>query len=300
MSDFRSLLSTFQAATGTVTATSSSSSSNLAQSQTQSQSESKSQSIALSKNNHDLSKQSISSTNSTTGKIHPSLKQCTERLYQISNLRRLTTTSVSTSSTPMTVDTGKSEKTHVHIAICAVIVDSFPHEAIWKRWMDSGNPSGQGDKTSSQNDNSNSKDLNLTATSELYIHAKFPDKVSSPWVKSKTLSYSYQPNWNDVRVVRAMLALLDQALQDSRTTHVLFCTESCIPITSLFEAARTLILDPPHTSSKDANDSNASNGETKTETRTNKNECYKTNMNRSFIHAYDGKSPNCTRFDESK
>jgi hypothetical protein len=46
-----------------------------------------------------------------------------------------------------------------------------------------------------------------------------------------------------VRVVRAILSLLDAALRDDRTTHVLLCTESCVPVATLGETARCVLLD---------------------------------------------------------
>mmetsp|Transcript_24896 Transcript_24896/g.25340 ORF Transcript_24896/g.25340 Transcript_24896/m.25340 type:complete len:241 (+) Transcript_24896:715-1437(+) len=70
-----------------------------------------------------------------------------------------------------------------------------------------------------------------------------------------------------------MLALAQQALKDKRTTHILFCTESCIPITTLNEAA--IRLNSPSSISGNIN-----------------------LMDRSFVDAYDGKSSRCTRFDE--
>jgi hypothetical protein len=99
------------------------------------------------------------------------------------------------------------------------------------------------------------------------------------------LAKSYRPNWNDVRIVQAMLATAGEALKrDPKTTHVLFCTESCIPITSLQEAAETLAFpnrDKPIT----ANGTAAQHTETP---------C----LDYSFVSAYNGSSSRCTRFDE--
>ena len=44
---------------------------------------------------------------------------------------------------------------------------------------------------------------------------------------------SHRPSWNDVRVVQAMLSLTAEALKDPKTTHIIFGTESCIPIAPL-------------------------------------------------------------------
>jgi hypothetical protein len=80
--------------------------------------------------------------------------------------------------------------------------------------------------------------------------------------RSKLIDKSYKPNWNDVRVVRAMLAMAAQALQNPTMTHVLFCTESCIPIATMDETIQVL------------------------------------QHGTSFVSAYGRDSSNTTRFDE--
>jgi hypothetical protein len=49
------------------------------------------------------------------------------------------------------------------------------------------------------------------------------------------LQISHNPNWNDVRVVHAMLSLVEEALKNSKVTHIIFGTESCLPICPLHE-----------------------------------------------------------------
>ena len=61
--------------------------------------------------------------------------------------------------------------------------------------------------------------------------------------RSKTLPITHRPNWNDVRIVRAILSLLEAALSDDKTTHILLCTESCIPVATLVETAGGVLLD---------------------------------------------------------
>jgi hypothetical protein len=65
------------------------------------------------------------------------------------------------------------------------------------------------------------------------VHAKQPEKVTHPWVRSKLIAISHRPSWNDVRIVKAMLSLIEEALKDPKMTHVVFGTESCIPICPL-------------------------------------------------------------------
>jgi hypothetical protein len=72
----------------------------------------------------------------------------------------------------------------------------------------------------------------ITASAEMYVHAKFPEHIQSNWLRSKTLSITHRPNWNDVRIVRALLSLLQTALHNERTTHF-----------SLKETVRSILLD---------------------------------------------------------
>lgn len=84
-----------------------------------------------------------------------------------------------------------------------------------------------------------------------------------------------------------MLSLVEMALHDDRTTHILFCTESCIPVTTLKEAARSILLDVPCV----WQDNRAANEE---ERVANDN----INWDRSYVDCYDRNSHRCSRFDE--
>ena len=107
-----------------------------------------------------------------------------------------------------------------------------------------------------------------------------------------------------MRVIRAMLSLLQRALQDPRTTHVLFCTESCIPIVTLGEAARSILLDEicewkelEKNGHKDAAASSISNHGKKEEENSSLNQSTSQqqqsqqlpNWNRSYIQCYNQK-----------
>jgi hypothetical protein len=109
---------------------------------------------------------------------------------------------------------------------------------------------------------------------------------------SKTLPTTHRPNWNDVRIIRAMLSLLDAALRNKLTTHVLFCTESCIPIVTLKEAVRSILLD--EACLWEENGGETSNNNTKEE----KGASDGFNWDRSYVDFYDRNSPRCSRFDE--
>ncbi len=159
----------------------------------------------------------------------------------------------------------------IHLAICATIVSTLPQEQIWKSWLDQG----QG-KPSSENEN---------MTASMYIHAKTPSAIPhNSWLKSKCIPISHNPNWNDIRIVKAMLSLIEYALKDDeRTTHIMFVTESCIPIATINELAqflrekgRTKVVD----GDGDGDDDDADGSW-----------C-------SFLDTYGRGSVRCTRFDE--
>jgi hypothetical protein len=81
------------------------------------------------------------------------------------------------------------------------VVDAVPHEGLWRRWLEGA-----------------SQDRNGRSGS-LHFHAKHMARLkeASRWCGERTLGHSYEPEWNDVRVARAMLALLREALKDPQT-----------------------------------------------------------------------------------
>jgi hypothetical protein len=99
----------------------------------------------------------------------------------------------------------------------------------------------------------------------MFIHAKTPSAVSNgSWTKSHLIPISHNPNWNDIRIVQAMLSLATYALKDD-ATHILFVTESCIPVSTLEELGE---------------------------------EIRKQGNEKSFVNPYGETSSRCTRFDE--
>lgn len=100
------------------------------------------------------------------------------------------------------------------ICVLLVIVDKLIHESIWKAWM--------------QAENFSSK-----YKVKLIIHAKYPDKIKSSWVKERTIPETFSPEWNSPEVIRAMLAILEHGLKDPSCGRFVFGTESCLPIYDL-------------------------------------------------------------------
>lgn len=92
-----------------------------------------------------------------------------------------------------------------------VIVDTLHHENIWKSWLS----------------HTNSK-----YCAKLVIHAKNPEKVVSPWVRQKCIPISFHPEWNSPEVIRAMLAVLEEATKDVTYQRFIFATGAITLMTS--------------------------------------------------------------------
>lgn len=105
------------------------------------------------------------------------------------------------------------------IAICLVIVDELHHEEIWKWWLGDGIGAKEEEDRSFNDSSSNMHEKELPASSSyssppsatasesadpaqsvanesvnkrrfnarLFIHAKYPDRIKSPWVRARTL-----------------------------------------------------------------------------------------------------------------
>ena len=87
------------------------------------------------------------------------------------------------------------------------------HENIWKDWIENNSL-----HNSTKIDNKNKYNVRL------FIHAKHPHKIKSTWVKSKLISKNFEPEWNSVEVIRAMVACLEEALQDTEVEKFVFAT----------------------------------------------------------------------------
>ena len=237
--DFHSLLSVFRDAT----AAPSSSSNKGAAAQTSAESTS-----STGHNGQNIKIGDVDLTSTTDPSYSAAaIKEHVERLLRINSIRK------STASAKFSDDQSGSTNAndYVHIAICATIVQDFPHELLWKKWINETggdidirlNPGLKGKVDGETNETVVTQHIKTSA--ELYIHAKNPEGIQSERLKSKTLPVSHRPNWNDVRIIRAMLSLLEAAIRDDKTTHILFCTESCVPVVTLKEAALSILADKP-------------------------------------------------------
>lgn len=69
-----------------------------------------------------------------------------------------------------------------------------------------------------------------TSKYSIYIHPKYPDKVSIPWMKNNIISNLVPTKWG--YLTNAFYQLLYTAYQDKDNTHFFFVSDSCIPISS--------------------------------------------------------------------
>jgi hypothetical protein len=139
----------------------------------------------------------------------PLLKERIERLLRVRQIREMTSSSSSSSSsgegkrstdddgngrgngTTKTKDDGRGRSAEFRIAICATIVDEFPHEALWRKWMDE--TGGEIDAAHDGGDANNNgadraeedrpNEIAVVASAEMFVHAKHPERVASGWLR---------------------------------------------------------------------------------------------------------------------
>jgi len=184
-------------------------------------------------------------TNSNTEKS--TLEDSINNLWRKTQIQKSLALASPSRITGTTMDDKNQSK--IHVAICAVIVSTLPHEDIWRSWLKHDSPN---------------------SSASIYIHAKTPSAIQNDsWLKSKLIPVSHDPNWNDIKIVQAMLSLIQFALKEKDITHIMFVTESCIPIAPLESLASLL-----------------------RRYGTDEDCCC------SFLDYYSRESPRCTRFDE--
>ena len=109
------------------------------------------------------------------------------------------------------------------VAILFCIIDEFPNELIWRMWL-----------------------RGYESKYQFYFHAKYPERVRSPFVRERLLGVSYRPNWGTYEIVKAMLALLEEStLRGPRSLlHFCFASESCVPIMNASKVLAAFPKDP--------------------------------------------------------
>lgn len=103
------------------------------------------------------------------------------------------------------------------IAHLFLVRDGLNHEPVWQRFF-------------------RGHEAQWTA----YVHAKWPQQVTSDWLRSKLIARHCETEWGRVSLVQAELLLLEAALQDEQNQFFLLHSESCVPLRSFEYVYRIL------------------------------------------------------------
>ena len=179
---------------------------------------------------------------------------------RIRHIRLNKSTPNSINSTNLTESTNStnsitSETTNKTLALLFIIIDTLPFEEIWRSWINhytttTAAAAAASAAAAANNTNINTKDNNNINTDEtqqditiqILIHAKNPEKVTSPWIRSHLTNVSYKPEWGSVEITRAMVTLVEESLAscNSPSMRLCFASESCIPILPLHQTIESL------------------------------------------------------------
>jgi len=99
------------------------------------------------------------------------------------------------------------------VALLFIIVDDFPLEDLWRDWLEDFNG-------------------RYANNVEIFIHAKYPERIRSRWVRERLIRSDLKPNWGSLELSKAMFYLLDDAynINNFRADYFIFLSETCVPI----------------------------------------------------------------------
>jgi hypothetical protein len=131
--------------------------------------------------------------------------------------------------------------TGIHIGILMIIIDDLPHEAIWRYW-------------------SNEVARSSSCRISYWIHAKYPDRVRSAWVRDRLVkTFHFKPEWGSLEIAKVMGKVLEESLaDDSSLTHLIYASESCIPIATAAQFTQSLTVPSPLSASSSSASSSSS------------------------------------------
>ena len=103
------------------------------------------------------------------------------------------------------------------LGLLFIIIDKLPYEALWRLWLEQAGA--------------------LQPKVRIWIHAKFPDRVSSLWVRERLCrTFQLKPEWGSLELTDVMVRLLKEAVEDPEgrdVSHFCYVSESCVPIVPL-------------------------------------------------------------------
>jgi len=80
---------------------------------------------------------------------------------------------------------------NINIVFNFMIIDAMPLEHLWRKWL------------SSSNNLRNFKAIVL-------IHAKYPNRVQSDWVKNNLVKFHEDTSWGSVGITKVMIGMLNE------------------------------------------------------------------------------------------
>ena len=87
------------------------------------------------------------------------------------------------------------------VTLMFMIIDALPFEAIWRIWLESSKKG-------------------LDKFVRIIIHAKYPDRVRSAWVRRHLCrSFQLKPEWGSVELTDTMVRLLNEAVNHEFSNH---------------------------------------------------------------------------------
>ena len=139
-------------------------------------------------------------------------------------------------------------KEEVCLAVLLIIIDDLPHEAMWRLWEEhyhgvdacmntaveqraaaatiatsvTNIKSNKAvDSTTIAQENSSTTKTNTSTTYQqkctahttpirFLIHAKYPEKVKSKWVKERLVSFHLMPSWGSLLLTEVMVKMLNE------------------------------------------------------------------------------------------
>jgi len=118
------------------------------------------------------------------------------------------------------------------LGLLFIIIDKLPFESVWRLWLKECSACHQ-------------------MRVRIWIHAKFPKNVTSPWVQERLVkSFQLKPDWGSLELTDVMIRMLKEAVEGEEgggsgglpPTHFVFVSESCVPIASLDKTMREISL----------------------------------------------------------
>jgi len=143
------------------------------------------------------------------------------------------------------------------LGLLFIIIDALPFEWVWRSFIQLYETQQKLHRQSS------SSPSNEFPSIRVWIHAKYPSRVKSPWVRSHLVNFCISAEWGSVDLTKIMVRLLDTAINETTITKetetsegmnekikysgsigkFCFVSESCLPATLPGPAMREVEAD---------------------------------------------------------